>query len=246
MTDQTQPSGGVPAPEAEPSATDVGRWAGAPVSGEPADDAQPAAVDTEADTAAPEVEGVDVTRMPGGLRSAVEAVLMVVEEPVMADALAAAMEVSPEEVGEVLLDLAAEYDEQQRGFSLRRTTAGWRIYSRAEYAPVVERFVLSGQRAKLSKAALETLAVIAYRQPISRARVAAVRGVNVDGVVRTLMSRGLIDEVGVDSDHGAVLYGTTDYFLTRLGLGSLEELPPLAPYLPEGHEVDEIAERGGI
>lgn len=193
-----------------------------------------------------EPDEVDLDAMPGGARTAIEAVLMVVEEPVEVDALAQAMDLEPDEVLDHLEDLAAEYDRDMRGFSLRRTPAGWRIYSRAEYAPVVERFVLEGQRAKLSKAALETLAVIAYRQPVSRARIAAVRGVSVDGVVRTLMTRGLIDEIGTDADHGAVLYGTTDYFLTRLGLSSLAELPPLAPYLPEGHEVDEIAERGGI
>jgi len=193
-----------------------------------------------------EHDEVDLASMPGGARSAIEAVLMVVEEPVTVEALASALEESPDEVALILEELAGEYDEQQRGFQLRRTSAGWRIYSRSDYAPVVERFVLEGQRAKLSKAALETLAVIAYRQPVSRARIAAVRGVSVDGVVRTLLTRGLIDEVGNDADHGAVLYGTTDYFLTRLGLGSLAELPPLAPYLPEGHEVDEIAERGGI
>ncbi|WP_082043932.1 SMC-Scp complex subunit ScpB [Mobilicoccus massiliensis] len=193
-----------------------------------------------------EPDEVDVDAMPGGARTAIEAVLMVVEEPVEVDALAQAMDLEPDEVLDHLEDLAAEYDRDMRGFSLRRTPAGWRIYSRAEYAPVVERFVLEGKRAKLSKAALETLAVIAYRQPVSRARIAAVRGVSVDGVVRTLMTRGLIDEIGTDADHGAVLYGTTDYFLTRLGLSSLAELPPLAPYLPEGHEVDEIAERGGI
>ncbi|MDO5627947.1 MAG: SMC-Scp complex subunit ScpB [Mobilicoccus sp.] len=184
--------------------------------------------------------------MPRGARGALEAVLMVVEEPVAVDVLASVLSLEEAEVVEHLEALAAEYDAERRGFSLRRTSAGWRIYSRAEYAPVVERFVLEGQRARLSKAALETLAVIAYRQPISRARIAAVRGVSVDGVVRTLTTRGLIDEVGTDAEHGAILYGTTDYFLTRLGLGSLQELPPLAPYLPEGHEVDEIAQERGI
>lgn len=191
-------------------------------------------------------EDIDASGMPGGVRTALEALLMVIEEPVKPEALASVLETTPAEVEDHLIALAEEYDTQQRGFSLRRTDAGWRVYSRAEYAPLVERFVLEGQRARLSKAALETLAVVAYRQPVSRARIAAIRGVSVDGVVRTLQTRGLIDEVGTDSDHGAVLYGTTDYFLTRLGLGSLAELPPLAPYLPEGHEVDEIAERGGI
>lgn len=193
-----------------------------------------------------ETEEIDLASMPGGARTAIEAVVMVVEEPVTEETIARTLEITPQEVTAHLQSLATEYDDQGRGFSLRRTGAGWRVYSRAEYAPVVERFVLEGQRAKLSQAALETLAVVAYRQPVSRARISAVRGVSVDGVVRTLTTRGLIEEVGTDAEHGAVLYGTTDYFLTRLGLGSLSELPALAPYLPEGHEVDEIAERGGI
>src|SRR6185295_14911721 len=115
------------------------------------------------------------------------------------------------------------------------------VYSRSDYAPVVEKFLLDGQRAKLTQAALETLAVIAYRQPISRARVSAVRGVNVDGVVRTLLTRGLIEEMGAEGENGAILYGTTAYLLQRLGLGSLDELPALAPYLPEVDVLDEIA-----
>jgi segregation and condensation protein B len=118
------------------------------------------------------------------------------------------------------------------------------MYSRHEYAPVVERFVLDGQQARLTQASLETLAVIAYRQPVSRSRVAAVRGVNVDGVIRTLLSRGLIEEIGQDAESTATLYGTTSYFLERLGLGSLDELPALAPYLPEVDVLDEIAEGG--
>lgn len=210
-----------------------------------ATDATTAATD-EAEPSRSEPEEIDLEAMPGGARSAIEAVLMVVEEPLTPEALGAVLGIEPTVAWAHLHDLADEYDRDGRGFSLRRTEAGWRIYSRAEYAPVVERFVLEGRRATLSKAALETLAVIAYRQPVSRARIAAVRGVGVDGVVRTLMTRGLIDEVGTDTEHGAVLYGTTEYFLTRLGLASLAELPPLAPYLPEGHEVDEIAERGGI
>ncbi|GMA39642.1 SMC-Scp complex subunit ScpB [Mobilicoccus caccae] len=193
-----------------------------------------------------ETEEIDLASMPGGARTAIEAVVMVVEEPVTEETIARTLEITPQEATAHLQSLAGEYDDQGRGFSLRRTGAGWRVYSRAEYAPVVERFVLEGQRAKLSQAALETLAVVAYRQPVSRARISAVRGVSVDGVVRTLTTRGLIEEVGTDAEHGAVLYGTTDYFLTRLGLGSLSELPALAPYLPEGHAVDEIAERGGI
>ena len=117
------------------------------------------------------------------------------------------------------------------------------MYSRSDYAPVVEKFLLDGQQAKLTQASLETLAVIAYRQPVSRARVGAVRGVNVDGVVRTLISRGLVEERG-QGEGGAILYGTTTYFLQRLGISSLDELPPLAPYLPDVDVLDEIAEGG--
>lgn len=166
-------------------------------------------------------------------RGALEAVLMVVDEPLGEIPLATALRLPVDEVRLLLIGLAAEYDEQRRGFALRSVAGGWRFYSRHEFAPVVEQFLMDGQRARLTQAALETLAVIAYRQPVSRARVGAVRGVNVDGVVRTLMTRGLIDEVAVDPEHGAALYGTTPYFLERLGLASLDDLPPLAPYLPE-------------
>ena len=166
-------------------------------------------------------------------RGALEAVLMVVDEPLGEIALATALRLPVEELRSLLAELAAEYDDQGRGFALRSVAGGWRFYSRHEFAPVVEHFLMDGQRARLTQAALETLAVIAYRQPVSRARVGAVRGVNVDGVVRTLVTRGLIDEVGVDAEHGAALYGTTPYFLERLGLSSLDDLPPLAPHLPE-------------
>ena len=186
----------------------------------------------------------DVNDFPGGARSAIEAVLMVVDEPVTELVLASALELPVDDVRDHLDNLEREYAEQQRGFTLRSVAGGWRIYSRSDYAPVVEKFLLDGQQAKLTQASLETLAVIAYRQPISRSRVSAVRGVNVDGVVRTLLNRGLIQEFGAEGDSGAVLYGTTDYFLQRLGLGSLDDLPALAPYLPEVDLLDEIAEQG--
>jgi segregation and condensation protein B len=121
---------------------------------------------------------------------------------------------------------------------------GWRIYSRAEYAGVVERFMLDGQTAKLTQAALETLAIVAYRQPVSRARVGAVRGVNVDAVMRTLLTRGLVEEAGHDHETGAVLYRTTTYFLHRIGLSSVDELPALAPYLPEMDALEDIGVGG--
>jgi len=187
-------------------------------------------------------EGLDLDLLPGGARAALEGVLMVVDEPVGEVRLAAALVLPRERVRELLESLSAEYVEQQRGFELREVAGGWRLYSRPELAPVVQRFVLDGQTARLTQAALETLAVIAYRQPVSRARVSAVRGVNVDGVVRTLTTRGLVTEVGTDEHTGVTLYGTTTTFLERMGFGSLDELPALAPYLPEADVLDELAE----
>ena len=142
------------------------------------------------------------------------------------------------EIEEALRTLSESYTKEGRGFDLREVAGGWRLYTREEYAEVVERFVLDGQQARLTQAALETLAVVAYRQPVSRARVSAIRGVNCDGVVRTLVTRGLVEEAGSDGESGAILYRTTSYFLERLGLGSLEELPSLAPYLPEVDEME--------
>ena len=167
------------------------------------------------------------------VRQAVEAVLVVVDEPVAALSLAQALQRPVPEVEAALAELAADYDEQARGFELRQVAGGWRLYSRASCAPVVERFVLDGQQARLTQAALETLAVVAYRQPVSRARVSAVRGVNVDGVMRTLVARGLVEEAGAEGESGAYLYRTTSTFLERLGLSSIDDLPPLAPFLPE-------------
>lgn len=167
------------------------------------------------------------------LPAALEAVLLVTDEPVPAVTLAQVVERPTGEVEEVLRALAADYAEQGRGFELRQVAGGWRLYTRADCAPYVERFVLDGQQARLTQAALETLAVIAYRQPVTRQRVSAVRGVNVDGVVRTLVARGLVTEAGADDDTGATRYRTTPYLLERLGLQSLEELPSLAPLLPE-------------
>jgi segregation and condensation protein B len=186
----------------------------------------------------------DINDFPGGARSALEAVLMVVDEPVTELALASALELPVEDVRSHLEALETDYAGAQRGFTLRNVAGGWRMYSRADYAPVVEKFVLDGQQAKLTQASLETLAVIAYRQPVSRARVSAVRGVNVDGVVRTLLSRGLIEELEDHGESGAILYGTTSYFLQRMGLRSLDELPALAPYLPDADVIDELIEEG--
>ncbi len=180
------------------------------------------------------------------LRAAVEAILLVVDEPVDEVTLAQVLERPRDEVRAVLESLAADYDEQRRGFVLRRVAGGWRYYTRPEYAPVVERFVRDGQQARLTQAALETLAVVAYRQPVSRGRVSAVRGVNVDGVMRTLLTRGLVEEAGVDPESGATLFRTTTFFLERLGLHSLDELPSLAPFLPDlsSAELAEVEEGG--
>ena len=178
------------------------------------------------------------------LRPALEAVLMVADQPLDQVTLATAVGYPVTEVSKELTALAGEYDEQGRGFELRNVAGGWRFYTRDAYASVVEKFVLDGQQARLTQAALETLAVVAYKQPVSRARVSAVRGVNVDGVMRTLLTRGLVEEAGTDHETGAHLYRTTGYFLERLGLHSLDDLPALAPYLPEVDVLDEIAEGG--
>jgi segregation and condensation protein B len=191
------------------------------------------------------VSGRDETTLAVGeeelppLRAALEAVLMVVDEPIAEVMLAQVVERPTEEVAQVLRDLAADYDAAGRGFELRNISGGWRFYTRAACAPFVERFVRDGQHARLTQAALETLAVVAYRQPVSRSRVAGIRGVNVDAVMRTLVTRGLVTEVGNESESGAILYGTTAHFLERLGMASLGELPPLSDYLPDPYSLDE-------
>ena len=172
------------------------------------------------------------------LRAALEAVLLVTDVPVPAVTLAQVTERPTGEVEQMLRMLAEEYMGAGRGFELRNVAGGWRLYTRADCAPYVERFVLDGQSARLTQAALETLAVVAYRQPVTRSRVSAVRGVNVDGVVRTLLARGLITESGHDDDTGGILYRTTPLLLERLGLQSLHDLPSLAPLLPELDDLD--------
>src|SRR5215471_15935954 len=175
-----------------------------------------------------------------GVRAQLEAILLVADEPVPEVVLAQVLELPREEVGAALRELAASYSEQRRGFELREVAGGWRYYTRPEFAPVVERFVRDGQEVRLTQAALETLAVVAYRQPVSRAQVSAVRGVNCDSVMRTLVLRGLVEEAGTDHETSAILFRTTTYFLERLGLASLDQLPELAPFLPEqvGDEQD--------
>lgn len=199
----------------------------------------------------------ELETLPGGARAALEAVLMVIDEPATSEELAAGLNVTVAVVEDLLQDLQWEYSgytvkapdvdavgfavasAAPRGFELRNVAGGWRIYSRSDFADIVGRFVLEGQTTRLTQAALETLAVIAYRQPVSRARVSAIRGVNVDSVVRTLTQRGLIEDSGNDPESGAVLYRTTSYFLERMGIGSVAELPPLSPHLPGLEGIDE-------
>jgi segregation and condensation protein B len=211
--------------------------------------------------------GPDVSGLPGGARAAVEAVLMVIDEPATAMELAAGLNLTVDVVEGLLGELQREYNgytgnapdaddasatdfntagfgAAPRGFELRNIAGGWRIYSRAEFADVVGGFVLEGQTARLTQAALETLAVIAYRQPVSRARVSAIRGVNVDSVVRTLTQRGLIEDAGNDPESGAILYRTTSYFLERMGIGSVAELPRLSPHLPGLEGIAEFYDAG--
>jgi segregation and condensation protein B len=177
------------------------------------------------------------------LAAALEAILLVTDEPVDAPTLAALVRRPSGEVDRELRELAEHYTSTGRGFDLREVAGGWRFYTRADCAEIVERYVRDGQAARLTQAALETLAVVAYRQPVSRARISAVRGVNVDGVIRTLTSRGLVSEAGHDDSSGAILYRTTELFLERLGLRTLEELPPIADYLPDIELLDDFIEQ---
>jgi segregation and condensation protein B len=192
----------------------------------------------------------EVDSLPGGAKAAIEAVLMVLDQPATEEELAAGLGLPVQAVRDLLAELEREYNgytgkapdmeeaspagfgSSPRGFELRNIAGGWRIYSRAEFADIVGKYVLEGQTARLTQAALETLAVIAYRQPVSRARVSAIRGVNVDSVVRTLAQRGLIEDAGTDPESGAILYRTTSYFLERMGISSVAELPQLSPHLP--------------
>lgn len=167
------------------------------------------------------------------LSAALESLLIVADQPLDTVALATIVGRPIHVVGLELERLAAEYTHEERGFALRSVAGGWRFYSSEQCRSLVERYVLDGQQSRLTQAALETLAVVAYRQPVSRGRISAVRGVNVDGVVRTLMTRGLIQELSRDAESGAVLYGTTMFFLERLGIVSLDELPPVADFLPD-------------
>jgi segregation and condensation protein B len=177
------------------------------------------------------------------LRPALEAILLVVDEPVAEMQLAQILEQPTERVAAMLEDISARYTAAGHGFDLRRAAGGWRLYTRPEYAAYVERFVLDGQSVRLTQAALETLAVVAYKQPVTRSRISAIRGVNCDGVMRTLVTRGLIEECGTEGETGAHLYRTTPLFLEKLGLNSVDQLPPLAPFLPD--DVEEVLDASG-
>jgi segregation and condensation protein B len=200
---------------------------------EPPQDPTPA--DVPAGEPAPDEQAGDQLELlaPEELQGGLEALLFVMDDPVDEETLAAALRCPVEQVRTGLAELADGYDRRRAGLTLRRVGEGWRLYTREEHAPVVERYLVDGQRSRLTQAALETLAVIAYRQPVTRARVSAIRGVGVDGVMRTLLTRGLVHEVGSDPDSGGGLYATTPLFLERLGLESLQDLPELAPFLPE-------------
>ena len=176
------------------------------------------------------------------LARVLEALLLVVDTPASVEALASATEQPADRVAAQLVRLAQEFTGRDSGIDLREAGGGWRMYTRARFAPFVERLLLDGARSKLTRAALETLAVVAYRQPVTRARVSAVRGVNVDAVMRTLLARGLITEAGPDADTGAAMFGTTELFLERLGLSSLADLPDIAPLLPDVDVIDDLSE----
>ncbi|GAA4578596.1 hypothetical protein GCM10023176_54810 [Micromonospora coerulea] len=248
----------VTAPEDEPAVTAP---ADEPAVTAPADDRGATPDEPAAGTGGPAGEGVAggvpkkqptgrrrVTAAPepgpelddAELRGALEAILLVVDEPVSELTLAEVLEQPAERVGRMLDEIAAGYTAAGHGFELRRAAGGWRLYTRPEYATYVERFVLDGQSVRLTQAALETLAVIAYKQPVTRSRISAIRGVNCDGVIRTLVSRGLVEECGTEPDSGAFLYRTTTMFLEKLGLNSVHDLPPLAPFLPD--DVEELAD----
>jgi segregation and condensation protein B len=188
--------------------------------------------DAAADAGAIDLDDADVA-------AALESVLLVVDAPAPEEALAAAIGRGVAETRDHLQAIAERLTAAHSGIDLRESGGGWRFYTRDVFAPVVERFVIDGTQTRLSKAALETLAVVAYRQPVTRARISAVRGVNVDGVVRTLLARGMIEEEGADADTGGTLYRTTEMFLERMGLTSLDDLPSLGPLLPDVDQIDD-------
>lgn len=188
-------------------------------------------------TSDPSTLGADTVR-------AIEAIVLVAVEPVASEQLAQLLELPAATVEDLCAQLAAAYADAGHGFELVKVAGGWRYQTHADLSPYVERFLLDGQRARMSGAALETLAIIAYKQPLSRAQIASIRGVDPDGVIRTLQARGYVGEIGRDTGPGqAILYGTTPAFLEKLGLASLDDLPPIAEFVP-GAEVVEALEHG--
>jgi segregation and condensation protein B len=199
--------------------------------------------ENETDAEASDRHPVDVPR-------AIEAILMVADEPQSLVTLATALGAPVAAVRQAIEALVADYDGEgggvRRGFELREVGGGWRLYVRGEFDGVVADFVLAQNPTRLSQAALETLAVIAYKQPITRGSIASIRAVNVDSVVRTLLGRGLITELFTDAETGAINYGTTDLLLSQLGINAIEELPHISPLLPDGADGFETADGGGI
>lgn len=201
----------------------------------------PEADDPESDlVAAGDADSLPDVTSDEALEAGLEALLLVVDSPASEELLADTLGQTQARIVVALRTMAQKLTERASGIDLRRVGEGWRFYTRDTYAPFVEKLLLDGQRSKLTRAALESLAVIAYRQPVTRARVSAVRGVNVDGVIRTLLARGLIEEMGTDPETTGTLYVTTELFLERLGLSSLNDLPAIAPLLPEVDTIDDF------
>ena len=198
--------------------------------------------DTEAENDVTITEATAQEECLAPLKAQVEALLMVTDEPMTVAQLANLIGEPIDVITGTLNELAESYIAQERGFELRNIAQGWRFYSARTCAPLVARYATDGQTARLTQASLETLSVVAYKQPVSRARVSAIRGVNVDGVMRTLLTRGLIAEVETDPATGALLYGTTPYFLERMGIKSITELPPVEDHLPDMSVVDDLVE----
>ena len=176
------------------------------------------------------------------LRAALEAILMVIDEPVKVEILAQITDTPVADVDKELANMAYELEQRQSGFLLRQVAGGWRFYTNEECWPIVEKFVKEGQPTKLTQASLETLAVVAYKQPVSKGRISAIRGVNVDSVIRTLLNRGLIEEAGLEHESQSILYRTTSYFLEKLGINDLSDLPAVADYLPDMSALDSLIE----
>jgi segregation and condensation protein B len=224
--------------ESAASEAELSRESGGPADSAPGD---PALDDPESDlVAAGDVDSMPDVTSDEALEAALEALLLIVDSPASEDLLAETLGQPRSRIVVALRTMAQKFTDRTSGIDLRRVGEGWRFYTRDVYAPFVEKLLLDGQRSKLTRAALESLAVIAYRQPVTRARVSAVRGVNVDGVIRTLLARGLIEEMGTDPETTGTLYVTTELFLERLGLSSLNDLPAIAPLLPEVDTIDDI------